>query len=130
MLALHHDRLMDVPNIHGMLQVMFSNWPTTYGEVVVRAPQRAYQWHSSGIVSDAVSYVVSPCPSLPCRAPFSGVLNRDCRRFLEDFGTMHLHLTVCTTWSQLSRGQRHAFYVKKCEPHIMCGSMMAAHAVF
>ncbi|EIE21073.1 hypothetical protein COCSUDRAFT_56993 [Coccomyxa subellipsoidea C-169] len=39
--------------------VMLSNWPTTYGEVVVRAPQRAYQWHSSGIVSDAVSYVVA-----------------------------------------------------------------------
>ena len=37
---------------------MFSNWPTTYGEVVVRAPQRAYQWHSSGIVSEQVSYVV------------------------------------------------------------------------
>ncbi|KAK9908475.1 hypothetical protein WJX75_008501 [Coccomyxa subellipsoidea] len=58
--------------------VMFSNWPTTYGEVVVRAPQRAYQWHSSGIVSEQVSYVVATpggggLPSFwaPMLAPFT-----------------------------------------------------------
>ncbi|CAL8469160.1 g8701 [Coccomyxa elongata] len=60
--------------------VLFPNWPTTYGEAVVRVPQRAYKWHSSGIVSAKVSYVVatpggSGLPSFyaPMLAPFTGL---------------------------------------------------------
>ncbi|BDA45095.1 hypothetical protein COCOBI_06-5750 [Coccomyxa sp. Obi] len=58
--------------------VLFTNWPTTYGEAVVRAPQRAYKWHSTGIVSAKVSYVVATpggagLPSFwaPMLAPFT-----------------------------------------------------------
>lgn len=47
-------------------QVVFSNWVSTYGEIIVRAPQRAYHWYSSGIVSESVSYVVRVAPSHAC----------------------------------------------------------------
>jgi hypothetical protein len=47
------------------VQVIFCNWLTTYGEVLVRVAQRAYKWHRIGVVSDDVTYVVCPLLTQP-----------------------------------------------------------------
>ena len=55
------------------LQVWFTNWLTTYGEAVVRVPQRAFTWAQQGLIGRDVTFVVratrpsmashSPCPA-------------------------------------------------------------------
>ena len=42
--------------MHG--QVMVTNWVTTYGEVIVRVPQRALTWKNTNAVGGNVTYVV------------------------------------------------------------------------
>ena len=42
--------------MHG--QVIVTNWVTTYGEVIVRVPQRALTWKNANAVGGNVSYVV------------------------------------------------------------------------
>lgn len=42
--------------MHG--QVMVTNWVTTYGEVIVRVPQRALTWKDASAVGGNVTYVV------------------------------------------------------------------------
>ena len=45
------------------LQVWFANWVTTYGEAVVRVPQRAFTWAQQGLLGRDVTFVVrSTCP--------------------------------------------------------------------
>ena len=39
-------------------QVMVANWVTTYGEVIVRVPQRAFTWKNANAVGENVTYVV------------------------------------------------------------------------
>ena len=39
-------------------QVMVTNWVTTYGEVIVRVPQRALTWKNANAVGGNVTYVV------------------------------------------------------------------------
>lgn len=60
-------------NIGGMVfcdpvlatQVWFTNWLTTYGEAVVRVPQRAFTWTQQGLIGRDVAFVVcSTCPSM------------------------------------------------------------------
>ncbi len=39
-------------------QVLITNWLTTYGEVIVRVPPRAFGWKEAGAVGGNVTYVV------------------------------------------------------------------------
>ena len=39
-------------------QVMITNWVTTYGEVIVRIPPRAFGWKEAGAVGGNITYVV------------------------------------------------------------------------
>ena len=42
-----------------LAQVLVGNWVTTYGEVIVRVPPRAFGWRGQEAVGGNISYVVS-----------------------------------------------------------------------
>ena len=44
---------------------MITNWVTTYGEAIVRVPQRAFAWRANTVIGDNATYVVSS-PLPPC----------------------------------------------------------------
>jgi len=46
---------------------MITNWVTTYGEAIVRVPQRAFAWKANNAVGDKVTYVVNS-PLFPLSA--------------------------------------------------------------
>jgi hypothetical protein len=44
------------------VQVVVTNWFTTYGEVIVRIPPRAFGWRGQQALGGNISYVVSLTP--------------------------------------------------------------------
>ena len=67
-------------------QVLITNWLTTYGEVIVRVPPRAFSWREAGAVGGNVTYVV-------------------CAAYLRTACPMTEHGRLCTEGCQLAARQ-------------------------